>query len=140
MGDTPSNGGPLGLIAAVTAVIGLAAAGVGLATDWYGLQDSRRCSVSGRATDNFSGEGVAGVRISYTDQLIGSVIATSGTDGAFSGSCEGASAVGDRVQLFTVRRPPGLPGLPCLHARASGVVVETSGKQEGIDVPVPPQC
>jgi len=117
------------LVAGATAVVALAAAVVGLITDWYGLQETRKCSVSGRVVNSLSSTPAGGVRVLWSSDPSG-LIAVSDADGSFEGSCEGADAFGERVQLFTVGQFQG-GGLPCLSPTATGVWISTKGKNDG---------
>ena len=146
MADPPDNssgflGGVNAVVAAAAAIVALIAAIIGAQNDWYGLKKTKQCSVSGHVTDALSRQPLAGVNVSYTDATDGStLIATTGNDGNFSGSCQAAhDADLAQVRLFTVRNFSG-GNLPCLHAHATATVIDTVGPHDGLSLLVPAGC
>ena len=133
--------------AAISAIIAVVAAIIGLQTDWYGLQEKSRCTINGTTFNRFSGQPAGGVEIGYAPYnlqvqderaLDFRTITTSRTDGTFEGTCEGAHEDGgDESIEILVKGRFGGDALPCLTPQRTGIGFNRKGKQEDISLSLP---
>ena len=124
----------------IVALIGVPGTIIGAFTGWYGLTEKKRCYVSGRVADSLSGQPAERVRVGYQGSRF-RVIAVTGADGSYGGSCEGAGdETGESsIELVTSAQFQG-GGLPCLRTYPTGVRIKSKGRQESVNLQAPSRC
>lgn len=138
---------------AIISVIGIATAAIAAYAGYDKLNTQRNdCTMSGITYDQGSQRPLAGVRVGYARNNTGTfdgnqgqnisvtTLAQSGSDGTFSGECNGArdevSASSFEI-LTTGGSSSRLPGLPCLRTHSTAQRIRNRGAHTGIRIQVP---